>query len=129
MKKIVLFTLILGAISFLFSFQGAWNVRTPELFGEGRLYSFQIGNRMFGVIRAWGVWTIRGQVTEGRVNCRINQILGEPINDAQGNIPCHMVLKSDSRFNGWIDFRGQLRPFCGAKDKTKIPYKCKCLSE
>ncbi len=94
-------------------------VCTPELFGNGTMYIFRIRDRFAGYIDAWGGWIIYGSVTD----CRIVQITGEQISDAEQPVPCHMNFNGN-KFRGWIDFRGHPRAFCGASSMEQLPQKC-----
>lgn len=118
MKKLfVIFTLSVMAFTMPMK-QQTLKVFTPELFGTGTMVlNRQSNGRISGHISAWGEWEIYGTVN----HCFIKQVSGEPIGGAENPIACHMNFLSKNVFNGWIDFRGHPRKFCGG---NVLPHKC-----
>jgi hypothetical protein len=119
MKKILLYiSIVLVLVFSLSQVINVQHVRAPELFGDGKMYSVRVSDNMIGYIGAWGGWVIYGRESD----CRIVQVSGAGIDGADGKIPCFM--NSNTRFSGWIDFRGQRRKFCGAPFELELPAKC-----
>jgi len=125
---VVLFTMTLALLAALpaqGSFSGHWAMRTPELFGDAEALVWQVGPYVFGVVQGWGTYVMLGQAEGNVMTCQMTQ-LGRTVVDATEAIPCGARLRPDGmRFNGWIDFRGHARPFCGADEPGRIPTKCK----
>jgi hypothetical protein len=112
---IIILTIFLTA--FVSYKQYSWNAFTPELFGNGVMNVNIQNGKINGHISAWGEWEIYGTTK----HCFIKQVAGEPIGGAEKPIACHMNMISKNQFNGWIDFRGHERKFCGGKT---LPHKC-----
>jgi hypothetical protein len=130
MKKVLL-VLVGVAVAFpAVFFRGAWILRAPELFGDGRAYVFGAGGYTVGVVDTWGTWLLTGTTTGNETTCKLRQVGGDRIKGVvDGVVPCFMRMKRESRFTGWIDFRGHARPFCGARDSESLPRKCKHLTK
>jgi hypothetical protein len=116
MKKLIL---IITMLTSAFTIPSKMNVSTPELFGNG-IMTLQQGKHgsITGHISAWGEWEIYGTADR----CFIKQVGGDAIGGAENPIPCHMNFISKKQFNGWIDFRGHPRKFCGGV--KSLPHKC-----
>jgi hypothetical protein len=96
-----------------------WNVKSPELFGDGVMI-VSGDEEFYGVIQAWGVFTIRGNFED----CRITPLYSPLIDSKESK--CKIIMNDKNTiFRGWVDFRGHPRSFCGALIKENIPEKCK----
>lgn len=101
------------------------SLRAPELFGDARAYVVRSGSGLYGLIYAPGAaFTFQGSLGERDLACSITQIAGEPIDQANGPVPCYAVQR-DGRWIGWIEFRGQERAFCGAASIAELPRICR----
>ena len=121
-------TLLTGLLLLLSLFMRAdlYHVRAPELFGNGQMLIVESASgRTLGLVRAWGWYAIIGlRGPEGHIHCRLIQLTGT-VHDARGiAIPCRVKIMKNGKFQGWIDFRGHTRPFCGAQRPGRFP-KCK----
>lgn len=93
--------------------------RTPELFGDGKLYFIESRDNIGGLVIGWGIYALYGK----KQDCRMIP-LWSPVLDAE-KIACKIVFnQKHTIFKGWIDFRGHPRPFCGAREYENIPAVC-----
>ncbi len=101
------------------------SLRAPELFGTAPAYIVRSDRTLYGLILAPGAgFTFEGTVGEKDIVCRITQIAGEPIQQAEQRVPCYAMHRGD-RWIGWIDFRGHERPSCAAPTEGRLPRVCR----
>lgn len=101
------------------------SLRAPELFGDARAYVAQSGRGLYGLIYAPGAaFVFRGDLGDRDLSCSITQIAGQPIDQADGPVPCYAVQRG-GRWIGWIQFRGGQRAFCGAASIDELPQICR----
>ncbi len=104
---------------------GSFAFRAPELLGDAPAYLVRAGDHLAGLISADGsyLFAFTGMIDGREISCRITQIGGERIHDAEAPIPCY-ALERDGRWTGWIEFRGHQRKFCGADQVDHLPASC-----
>ncbi len=101
------------------------SLRAPELFGTAPAYIVQSGNRLYGLIyMPSAAFVFDGTAGAKDISCRITQIAGEPIQQAEQPVPCY-AMRRDGRWIGWIDFRGHERAFCAAPAGEQLPRVCR----
>lgn len=112
---------------------------TKELFGERQPVLFLSSTPPTGLIgpnEHWGgSFLIISQKTGDGYACKIYQI-GQRFGDydARGRrverpIPCRVWENERGGFDGWIDFRGSQRLFCGGKSWENLSARCRSVSD
>lgn len=120
--------LVVGVVLFFALGGQVWIGRTltPELLGDANAVFVKMGSRLIGV--TWsnyaGFW-VYGNGSEDLIQCRLVHALGGAIVDVNGPIPCLMQWNQTGRFQGWIDFRGHPRAFCGVSSAETFPANCR----
>jgi hypothetical protein len=112
---------------------------TKELFGERQPVFFLSSVPPTGLIgpnEHWsGSFLIISQKAGDGYTCNIHQVgnrLGDY--DAQGReidgpIPCYVWKNERGGFDGWIEFRGNQRLFCGGASFENLSSRCRSASE
>jgi hypothetical protein len=100
-------------------------VRTPELFGDATMVTLRgLGGGV--IVNDSYVFMFREHMSDAISTGEMTQILGKKIEDVDGSIPyLRHYNKANTKFTGWIDFRGHERAFCGYKDEQGYTMPCR----
>lgn len=130
------FVLLAAWIQMIFSPISWYSTRTPELLGDAPAVFLRFQGSLVGVL--WNdepVHTMEGEEVytgfllygsgERNIQCRLVRAWGGEIAGAKDPIPCFMRWHQNGRFQGWIDFRGHERAFCGGPNESELPQNCR----
>lgn len=105
-----------------------WSGRTltPELMGEAQTIILRAPESVDGLIwNGYAVFYLRGEGEGNRFSCSLRKIWGGDFYQLDGVVSCEMLWNQTGRFQGWIDFRGHQRAFCGAPGQETMPANCR----
>jgi hypothetical protein len=110
---------------------------TKELFGNRRPVAWLSSTPPTGLIAGKGGWAflIISRKSGDGYTCNIHQV-GRKMGDydAAGReivrpIPCYVWENERGGFDGWIEFRGSQRLFCGGGAWDNLSPRCRIASE
>lgn len=125
MNKALIVLNLIVIVSCSFILTRIEQVRTPELFGDATMLTF----RPFGIgliVNRSYVFAFNEIKSESMATGRIVQVLGNKIDGADSFVPYLLHYnKSNTKFTGWIYFRGHERAFCGYNGDRDFPFPCR----